>query len=62
MGKSVGGLNSSHHIRLSVVEEYQIFYCPCKRKHSRLFDVHDGRHCLSAAQVLHDGTVSLKLL
>lgn len=50
MGKSVGGLNSSHHIRLSLVKKYQIFYCPFKS------NVQNGRHCPSAAYVLNDGT------
>lgn len=56
MGKSVGGLNSSHHIRLSLVKKYQIIYCPYKSKHSILLDVQDGRHCPLAAYVLNDGT------
>jgi hypothetical protein len=57
IGKSVGGLNSSHHIRLSLVKKYQIFYCPYKCKHSILLDVLVGRHCPSAAYVLNDGTL-----
>jgi len=56
MGKSVGGLNSSHFIRLSLVKKYHIFYCPFKSKLSILLDVQDGRHCPSAAYVLNDGT------
>jgi len=52
----VGGLNSSHHIRLPWVKKYQIIYCPYKSKDSILLDVQDGRHCPSAVYVLNDGT------